>query len=270
MRRLPVAAFVALVLATVAAFFVTQHLKVTTPLVAGDPAPVPSHINPVDGKTCVVYTRLGTSRVSFKRMRISFYLLHRTDDVDVYIVDQNGVIVDTLASGRHLRKKVRSSFTWDGREDNGSVAPDGTYYIRVSLIHQGRSLLIANSAGAEPVVVETKPPPLVLTGVTPQTISKAGAGAVTISYTGNKGLRPRVLIYRVEASGSVRLVKSYEATSRAGHSSWNGTLQGGAPAPAGRYVVGLKLTDRACNTATSPARLPPSPTSDPSAAVTVG
>ncbi len=35
--RLPVAAFVALAVATVAAFFVTQHLKVTTPLVTGRP-----------------------------------------------------------------------------------------------------------------------------------------------------------------------------------------------------------------------------------------
>ena len=34
-RRLPVAAFVALAIATIAAFFVTQHLKVTTPLLDG-------------------------------------------------------------------------------------------------------------------------------------------------------------------------------------------------------------------------------------------
>ncbi len=40
MKRLPVAAFVALALATVAAFFFIQHLKVSTPLIAGDPCPI--------------------------------------------------------------------------------------------------------------------------------------------------------------------------------------------------------------------------------------
>ena len=43
---------------------------------------------------------------------------------------------------------VRRGFTWDGRTANGAVAPDGTYYIRVALIHQGRSVLISNNAGA--------------------------------------------------------------------------------------------------------------------------
>ena len=46
------AAFVALVIATVAAFFVTQHLKVSTPLIQYRPAPVPNTINPVYGASC--------------------------------------------------------------------------------------------------------------------------------------------------------------------------------------------------------------------------
>ena len=53
------AAFVALVIATVAAFFVTQHLKVTTPLIQGRPAPVPNTINPVYGGVCASAHRQG-------------------------------------------------------------------------------------------------------------------------------------------------------------------------------------------------------------------
>ncbi len=270
MRRLPVAAFVALVLATVAAFFVVQHLKVTTPLVAGTPSPFPSHIDPVNGGTCRVYTRRGAVRVSFKRMRISFYLLHRTDDVDVYVVDQSGAIVATLASGRHLRIRRRSLFTWNGHEDNGRVAPDGVYYVRVALIHQGRTLLISNQSGPEPIMVQTTPPPLRITGVSPTVIAQPGRSSVTINYTGNRGLRPRVLIYGTDRSGSARLVKSYAATARAGHTVWNGTIDGGAPAPRGVYLVGLELTDQACDTVRFPARLPPAPGSDSGARVTVG
>ncbi len=83
--------------------------------------------------------------MSFRQTQISFYLLHRADDVDVYVVDQNGNIVDTLASGRHMPIKRRGLFTWDGRTSRGTIAPDGTYNFRVSLIRQGRTLVIPNA-----------------------------------------------------------------------------------------------------------------------------
>ena len=52
MKRVPVAAFVALAIVTAAAFFFIQHLKVSTPLIAGDPSPHPATINPVSGGVC--------------------------------------------------------------------------------------------------------------------------------------------------------------------------------------------------------------------------
>ena len=51
-NRLSIIAFAALVVATIAAFFVTQHLKVTTPLIQGEPRPVPGAINPLHGVAC--------------------------------------------------------------------------------------------------------------------------------------------------------------------------------------------------------------------------
>ena len=51
-NRLATVAFAALVAATIAAFFVTQHLKVTTPLIQGYPRPVPGVINPLHGVDC--------------------------------------------------------------------------------------------------------------------------------------------------------------------------------------------------------------------------
>src|SRR5579864_7789080 len=71
--RLPVVAFVALVAATVAAFFITQHLKVATPLIAGYPSPVPAGINPVSGTRC--YDPAVGKTLDYRMMRISFYLL---------------------------------------------------------------------------------------------------------------------------------------------------------------------------------------------------
>ena len=272
MRRLPVAAFVALVVATIAAFFITQHLKVTTPLITGSPSPLPSAINPVARRTCVVSTRLGKRRVAFWRMTISFYLLNRSDDVDVYIVDQNSDIVRTLATGRFMRggaHPVRTQFTWDGRLDNGSIAPDGTYYVRVSLVHQGRTIVISNSAGVpEPVKVLTVAPHPVVTRVAPSQVA-AGGTSVTIHYGGTENDRAFVNIYRTGVAGGPRVVKSFAVKGDSQEAIWNGEIHH-RPAPAGRYLVGLQAIDAACNVGTFPGRLPPEPATAPQALVTVG
>jgi len=260
--RLPVAAFVALVVATSAAFFITQHLKVTTPLIAGTPRPVPAVINPVDGGTC--------QGVNHRLMKVSFYLLHRSDDVDVYIVDQNGTIVRTLASGRHMRRDVRTPdglFQWDGKEDDGSIAPDGVYDIRVSLIHQGRSVEISNSAGPEPVRVLTVTPHPVVTDVTPSLIPDNGT-AVTIHYSGNEHHGGMVRLYRTDLPGAPRLVKSFMTQWHGTKAIWNGKIHG-RPAPQGTYLVGFAVTNQACTTGRFPSRLPPVAGSTPHAGVSV-
>ena len=135
MTRWPVAAFGALVVATVGAFFVTQHLKVSAPLIAGDPRPSPGAISPLHGTQCGAGNHAVTN--------FSFYLLHRSDVVDVYVVDQSADIVRTLATGVQMRggaHPVRINFPWDGREDSGKVAPDGTYYYRIALRGQNRTI----------------------------------------------------------------------------------------------------------------------------------
>jgi len=265
--RAPVAAFVALVIATIGAFFITQHLKVSTPLIAGDPIPFPSTINPVSGGTCVVRTPRGKrARIDFRRMQVSFYLLNRADDVDVYILDHGTVVATLPKSGRHLGIKKRRLFTWNGREDDGRVAPDGVYDIRVSLVHQGRAFTIANSStgDVEPVTVQTRPPDLRVTEVSPATVT--GAQRITIHYAGNDGLRPRVWIYRVGTGGAVQAVKNFDATTDAGVSVWDGLIHG-RPAPRGTYLIGLRLTDRTCNRVQYPT--PVTTAAAPHAVVTV-
>src|SRR5437764_2172471 len=259
MNRLPFVAFAALVVATVAAFFVTQHLKVTTPLIAGTPRPSPAVINPVGGTVC--------GGVDHRFTRISFYLLHRADDVDVYVVDQSGSIVRTLAIGRHMRRGVRTPdglFTWNGRKDNGAVAPDGTYFFRVALLQQGRTIDLDNAA----VTVKTAAPRPVVNGVSPALIPQDGQ-PVTIRYSGNENRGGSVLLYRTDLPGKPRLVKApfptpwHEQTV-----AWDGTIHR-RPAPAGTYLIALSVTDAACNTGRFPATIPPAPGTTPHAGVTV-
>ncbi|MDQ2759235.1 MAG: hypothetical protein M3Y17_02075 [Actinomycetota bacterium] len=141
MRRLPLAAFAGLAVATVAAFFVTQHLKVSLPLVQGTPKPDPQVISP----GCS-----GRSRVA----RLSFYLQLRADDVGVYIVDPAGHVIRTLTSNRHMRRGIRNpdgNFPWNGRTDSGAVAHDGTYFWRIVFHGQGRTVQLP-----VPVIVRSR------------------------------------------------------------------------------------------------------------------
>jgi hypothetical protein len=253
-NRLPLAAFAALAAATVGAFFVTQHLKVSTPLIAGSPRPSPPVISP-NGNGCG-----GSHRVA----KFSFYLLHRADDVAVYVVDPGGTIVRTLASGRHMRRGVRNPdglFQWDGREDNGRVAPDGTYYFRVALLHQNRTVEYTRV----PVTVTSSPPRPAVTSVSPALIPQAGA-PVVIRYRGDERRAVTVRIYRTDLSGPPLPVKRFRAGWRG--ATWDGRIHQ-LPAPAGTYLVGLEVQDKACNIGRFPGTMPPAPGSTPHAGVTV-
>jgi hypothetical protein len=255
MKRGAVVAFGALIAATIAAFFVTQHLKVSTPLVAGFPHPDPGAINPY-GARC--------GAEDHSRMRISFYLLHRSDDVDVYMVDQNGTIVRTLAIGRHMRRGVRhpdGDFSWNGREDNGAVAPDGKYYVRVALLGQGRTVQLD-----KPVTVLTNGPHPSVRSVTPSLLPQ-GTTPAHIRYRGNENHDPTVMLYRTDLPGRPRLVDQF-AVSRRSPAQWNGQVQG-HPAAAGTYLVGLEVSDVACNIGRFPPVLPPPAGSTTGAGVTI-
>lgn len=158
MSRIPLIGFLVLVVATVAAFFIVQHLKVSTPLISGVTGPSPAEINPLSGRTC--FDRVRRVQVG-PASEISFYLLHASDKVDVYVVDQRGTrTIATLARGRFMKARlfpheVPTAFAWNGREQNGSIAPDGTYYFNLHLIHQDRIITISNNSGPEPVRIDT-------------------------------------------------------------------------------------------------------------------
>jgi FlgD Ig-like domain len=258
---LSTSAFAVLVVATIGAFFVSQHLKVTTPLIQGYPAFVPGVINPQHPVRCGKYNTGSAT--------ISFYLQNRSDTVDLYVVSQaTGEIVDTLATGRHMRKDVRHPdgvFHWDGRESNGQIAPDGTYYLRVALIHQGRTIDLTQA----PVKIKTVPPHPVITSVTPTLIPTAsGSTRVTIRYAGNENRGGTILLYQLDGPGAPKLIKSFPTPWKGQSAVWDGTVRNQQPATAGAYLLGLQVTDAACNTGRFPARIPP-PGGTPDTTVTV-
>lgn len=140
--------FAALVVATIGAFFISQHLKVTTPFISGVIGPYPPAINPVGGPARCADPSTGR-RVSERFTKVSFFLLHHVDNVDVYVVNQSGNTVRSLAGGVFMAKKQVRSFVWNGRDGAGGPVANGSYFFRVHLIHQQRTIEIP-----QPVTVE--------------------------------------------------------------------------------------------------------------------
>ncbi len=229
-----------LVLATLGAFVVTQKLKSAPPLV------VRPHIY-------AVFSPSPDARV--QKAKISFWIVH-SDDVSVSIVDGEGDIVRTLLDGYHLPARTRITRWWDGRTSSGAVVPDGTYRVRVALIHQGRTIDLAQT-----IQVDTGPPRPRVTAVEPRAdtgpafLPQDGVDAVTVHVRGTEGRRARLVIWRTDVTPP-RKVGQLTIPAHAETTTWDGTLEG-EPAPAGTYLMGLLVADRSGNAGTFPRRPPP-------------
>ncbi len=236
-------------MATIAAFFLTQVLKVSLPLVAGDPMPFPSTIDPVSGHSCwAVGPRGERERVSYRFTRFSFYLQYRADYVDVDVISRSGKIIRTVAARRHMRTNRRypdGSFAWNGREDNGTMAPDGAYYFRIKLVQQHRTI-VPN----KPITIATARPRPLVTSVSPPVITRDAGVKITIRYTGTEGRSAAILIYRL-GRGRPRVVKTFITKAHDNQAIWDGTIHR-QPAPPGIYLIGLDVTDKACTTGRTP------------------
>jgi hypothetical protein len=141
--------FALLVLASFAAFAITQHLK-HTPTAVQD-FMMPGYFAPSKGG--VHHTE-----------HLSFRIAH-DDLVTVAIVDSEGDVVATLLRNRPLARYTPLSLVWDGRRgpttaplpasgtphdplvpvDRGRLASTGEYRMRVSLSRQHRTVLSPKS-----------------------------------------------------------------------------------------------------------------------------
>lgn len=123
------AVFALLVLATIAAFAVAQHLK-RDPLVLDHVTfGVPQSRAFTPNRDC-----------RFDAIRIRFRVT-RSDRANVQIVKPGGKLVVTLARDVYLKRYRFFTFYWDGRQRGPGVAAPGRYKLRVKLLGQDRTLV---------------------------------------------------------------------------------------------------------------------------------
>lgn len=129
--------FALLVLATVAAFAWSQHLK-RDPLVLDRVSfrAVP-RLHP-GGPPVRAFTPNRDCR--YDRIRIRFRTTV-SDRGDVQVIRPGGRLIFTLARDAYLKRYTFHTYYWDGRTRNDGIAPPGRYKLRVKLHGEDRTLV---------------------------------------------------------------------------------------------------------------------------------
>ena len=226
-RVLTTVTLLGLLVATAAAFAITEHLKLEkspifgTKIFSGQPGSPPV-FSPVCGTGC-------TTRAARVRLK-----LRHTGRVTVTIVDSDGHRVATIAPDVVMQGKQAQTFRWDGRTDNGSLAPDGVYYPWVQLPR--RTFKFINK-----ITLDTVQPRVVsAVGVMPKPILFAGPRrSVAIRYSLSEHAHPVVYL------GGRRITVGRH-TRPEGKIKWAGKVDH-RPLPAGTYVLSIGAVDQAGN-----------------------
>jgi hypothetical protein len=216
-RVLTTVTLLGLLVATAAAFAITEHLKLIRAPIYG------TLVSKVFSPICHCST--STAAVRFR--------LRHPDQVTVTIVDSDHHRVATIASSFHMKARHAHSFPWDGRTSAGTLAPDGVYYPWVHLDHAHHTFKFINR-----ITLDTKVP-AVLSASREKAVLFAGPGrSIAIRYVLSE--QAHAVIY----SGRRRLVVG-RPTRTHGRIKWAGTIVG--PVQEGTYVLSIAARDDAGN-----------------------
>jgi FlgD Ig-like domain len=241
-RPLVRAVFALLVVATIAAFFVTQQLKSETPLVPRFAA-VPKQFSPNgDGKRDM--TRVG-------------FDLSEPATVSFYVLDGEGNEIRRIVDDQAFAGDAKHRFRWDGRDDDGEGVPDGRYRMRVVQRSEGRVI-----DSSKRVRVDRSPPNVRLVSAEPGVIAPREPGQrpeVTIRYQGPRNSAPEFRVFRTDLPGPPRVVRRFRGNEQR-RGIWHGEVSAGPertePAPDGDYAFTVSVQDKAGNPAVGPTEIP--------------
>jgi flagellar hook capping protein FlgD len=221
-RFLTSATLVLLLVATAAAFAVTERLKLTkSPIYAT-----------VVGPKAGFSPKCGCAR-SKANIKIA---LRRADTVTVVVVDARRREVALLAVDAHYRRGT-ARFRWDGKLADGELAPDGVYRVKVHLARQHQTIVLPND-----VRLDTKPPEVVNVVQNRDAFSPDGdkqADFVRLSYALSKPARLTLFL------GGRRIQLTHLYPQR-GATTWAGAAHGHTLRP-GTYTLEVGALDLAGN-----------------------
>ena len=253
-RPLVRAVFAVLVVATLGAFVLAQQLKSDFPLVIRF-ATQPAHFSP-NGDGYRDRTQIG-------------FDLSEPASVSFMVVDSEGTEVRRIVSDRRLAGDAKHRWSWDGRDGDGRVVPDGTYRMRV--VRRDESRVIDS---VKKIQVDTVPPKASVASATPAVIATDLPGetpSVKLTYRGPENRAPVIRVFRTD-DGPTHIVRRFRGKPNR-TATWDGRVSAGAertrPAPEGDYAFTVAVRDRAGNVTEAPLPTPTASVARPGTGVTV-
>jgi hypothetical protein len=219
----------AVLAASGAAFAISEGLKVQRAAVTA------VHVDKIFSPVC---------RCPQARAAIGFKLT-RSDRVTLGVVDSKGELVRTLVH-RRLFSRGAKHFTWNGRDDDGTLVPEGSYRPRIKLQRTDRTYLLPN-----PIKLDMTVPRIRVRSVSPRIISPDGDGRSDILH----------VRYRISEHAHALLYVAGRQAARTkfqrlqDNVNWYGRLDG-RRLPPGTYRLALAAVDLAGN----PSKLVPAGT----------
>ena len=165
--------------------------------------------------------------------RISFRL-RRADTLTLEILDDRRALVRTLVFRQPLGRGIHA-FAWNGRDDAGAIARDGTYRVRLELSDQRRTILLPNR-----ILLDATRPVVRALRARPRVISPDGDGrrdSVRIDYRLSEQAQALVLV------DGVQRVRTHARKTRH-YVRWQAENT-----PPGLYSLSLGSEDKAGNLA---------------------
>ena len=221
-RLLTTATLVGLLVATAAAFAVTERLKLTKSPIFG------TVIYPKNGFSPKCGCARGKTAIRVK--------LRRPDAVTVTILDAHRHPVRTLVDGVQASRGL-NVFKWDGRTDGNVIAKDGTYSAEIHLAGQHQTIVLPN-----PIQLDTTAPVVKTVTANRDTFSPDGdhqADFVRIHYELSKAAHVNLYL------DGTRILRTYRHPA-SGSFSWFGRANGKV-LPQGSYTLELGAVDVAGN-----------------------
>jgi hypothetical protein len=208
---------VALLAGTAVAFVVTERLKLE--VVPVEPIHVSRAVSPVCG--------CSSARASLR------FLVRRADVITLKIVDANGRTVSELIARRYVRPG-RPAFSWNGRDSDGRIVPDGVYHVLLGLGREARTIKLPQA-----ITIDTVPPAARLVSFSPHVIARGARARVVVTYRLSERAHAVVFV------DGVKRVVTYSSV-RSGKLQWFATRDGKRLRP-GRYRFQLAGFDAAGN-----------------------
>ena len=230
-RLLTTAILVGLLVATAAAFAVTERLKLTKSPIYG------TRVAPKSGFSPKCGCARGRATIRIK--------LRHSDNVTIRILDSHRDSVRDIVDGLHASRGV-NAFRWDGRTDGNVIAPDGSYRAEIHLAGAHQTIVLPN-----PIVLDTSAPKVSTATPNRSVFSPDGDGQADFVRIHYKLSKPAHVLLFLNGS---RILRQYRHTAE-GSVSWFGRA-GQDTLPQGSYTLEVGAVDQAGNSTPVAQRVP--------------